>query len=311
MPCTSSPLTKAICISAALLWCPANGQTFTAIMNGENSTRFSFINRIASRTTVTSLQSSYAYPNTITGAYDTSAYLYPTGNSSAAPPWWFAYTGSSRWLHTTADLTRQYVFRNPSYGQTSSLKGGVTGIKARAAFPGTVTGDSLSELITTVYFSERQDWAGQREFGFFRLVQQNRMFFYWSTNSNCSITANRGYSYCRTARAVGSEDPRFAPLVSEHFEPAPITGLRSGTSYVLLGYLFRASWDSTYKFRVEVWDSTYTTLITAFNVDTPGYGATTSGLNGYVTAGILRYDPNGVMSQTGTRLTLTSIDIAR
>ena len=67
--------------------------TYTAIMNGENSTKFSFLNNnINPRSTVTSIQSPFAYPTTITGSTDTQTY--PSGNSSATPPWWFYYSGN-------------------------------------------------------------------------------------------------------------------------------------------------------------------------------------------------------------------------
>lgn len=54
-----------------------SAQTYTAIMSGENSQAFSFINNSTSRTTVTSIQSPFAYPNTKTGSADTQTY--PTG----------------------------------------------------------------------------------------------------------------------------------------------------------------------------------------------------------------------------------------
>jgi len=52
-------------------------------------------------------------------------------------------------------------------------------------------------MYEALYFSERPEWGGQREFGFFRQMQPgasvDKMFFYWSTNSNCSISDNLGY----------------------------------------------------------------------------------------------------------------------
>lgn len=92
-----------------------------------------------------------------------------------------------------------------------------------------------------------------------------------------------------------------------------MTGLTPGTTYYFVGYLFWAGWDSTYKFRVEVWDSTYSTEITVFNVDTSSggvnYGLTTAGMNGYVTLGTQRADPNNALSSSGLQLSVTSVEI--
>ncbi len=299
----------------------APAQTFTAIMSGENSEAFAFINNNTSpRSTVTSIQSPFAYPNTTTGSTDTQ--VYPTGNFSATPPYWFYYSGNSGWSYTTVDLTGAHPSRRPSYGQTSSQKSSVIGIRPKAAFSGTVSGGS-GTMLETIYFSERADWAGQREFGFYRQMSPgekpslDKLYFYWSTNSNCSISDNLGYPWCRTSQAItnSTEDPRSAPLVSEYFFPTEITGLTMGTTYYFTSYLFWATWDSTYKFRVEVWDSTLTSAIVAFNVDTSSggvnYGATTAGMNGYITAGTQRIDSSNALSSSGVQLSVTSIEMVQ
>jgi len=316
---TMTPTRIALAMIAFLmLGLNAPAQTWTAIMSGENSQAFSFINNTTSRTTVTSIQSPFAYPNTITGSTDTQTY--PMGNGSATPPWWFYYSGSSGWSYTTVDLTSVNPYRAPSYGQTSSQKSAVIGIRPKAAFSGSVSGSS-GTMLEAIYFSERADWAGQREFGVFRQMSPgaslDKMYVYWSTNSNCSISDNLGYPWCRTSQATtsGTEDPRYAPLVSEYLLPTEITGLTPGTTYYFNCYLFWASWDSTYKFRVEVWDSTYSTEITAFNVDTSSggvnYGLTTSGTSGYVTLGTLRSDPNNTLSSSGIQLSVTSVEMVQ
>ena len=69
-------------------------QTWTAIMSGENSEAFTFVNNNSSpRSTVTSIQSPFAFPGNATGSTDTQQF--PTGNGSATPPWWFRYTSGS------------------------------------------------------------------------------------------------------------------------------------------------------------------------------------------------------------------------
>ena len=175
-------------------------------------------------------------------------------------------------------------------------------------------------MYESIYFSERVDWSGQKEFGFNRQMTPSagidKIFFYWSTNSNCSIMDNSGYPWCQTSRAPvppAYENPLSAPLVAEYNLSTQITGLTTGTTYYFKGYLFWATWDSTYKFRVEIWDSTNTTQITAFNVDTSSggvnYGATTSGMYGYVTATTQRDKFSSGMTSSGVQLSVTSIDI--
>lgn len=298
-------------VSLLVVASSAYAQSFTSIMNGENSTYFSFLDNTSTRTTVTSIQSPFAYPSTSTGAVD-GTYTYPSGNGSATPPWWFAYTTVSP--YTATDYSGHTIGRNPSYGQISSSKSGVYGILTKATFQGSGT-SSGGFFIESIYFGERVEWAGQREFGFYRPVDvASTVYFYWSTNSNCSIGDNSGYSWCRTAVAPNStETPGSAPLVYEHFVSEPISGVTTSTEYTWVAYVFWASWDSTYKFRVEQWNSAYTgSPITAFNVDTVdagvNLGLTTSGTSGYVTLAAQRLDP---FSASGAQLGVSLVKVAQ
>src|SRR5438034_8956040 len=121
-------------------------------MSGENSEAFTFINNNSSpRSTVTSIQSPFGYPNTTTGSTDTQTY--PTGNSSATPPYWFYYSVSGG-VYTANDITGLHPNRQPSYGQTSSQKSAVIGIRPKAAFSGTASSSGASgTMLETVYFS--------------------------------------------------------------------------------------------------------------------------------------------------------------
>ena len=76
-----------VCAVVASLACApgVSAQTFTNIISGENSEKFSFINSASSRSTVTSIQSPFGYPGNHVGAPDTLPY--PSGNSSATPAW--------------------------------------------------------------------------------------------------------------------------------------------------------------------------------------------------------------------------------
>src|ERR1700682_2893366 len=102
----------------------ASAETFTTIMSGENSQSYYFLGGTPSRTTVTSVQSPFAYPSSNIGATDSQTF--PSGNVSGTPPWWFYYytCGGDVCTH---DLTGEYVVRPPSYGQISCQKSSVIG----------------------------------------------------------------------------------------------------------------------------------------------------------------------------------------
>lgn len=93
-----------------------------------------------------------------------------------------------------------------------------------------------------------------------------------------------------------------------------LTGLTTGTQYNYRAWIFWASWDSTYKLRVEAWDSTFTTEIFASNVDTTNgtdsLNLTTSGTSGYFTIGTLRSDnPGGTAEMSGSGVELDAAQV--
>lgn len=114
-------------------------------------------------------------------------------------------------------------------------------------------------------------------------------------------------AWCRTAVAPNStEAPGSAPLVYEHFVSEPISGVTTSTEYPWVA-------DSTYKFRVEQWNSSNTgSPITALNVDTVdsgvNFGLTTSGTSGYVTLAAQRLDP---FSASGAQLGVSLVKVAQ
>jgi len=304
----------------------ASAQTYTTIMNGEDSQSYYFLGGIPNRTTVTSVQSPFAYPSSNIGATDSQKY--PSGNGSGTPPWWFYYytCGANVCTH---DSTPDYIERPPSHGQISSQKSSVIGLLAKATLKGTATSSDhtkAAHLYEVFYFTERNDYAGQREIGFARQMSPyaspsvDVTFAYWYTNDNCGLHTgvgsdpNMGYPNCRDSRATTGniEVPATAWTDGHLFagggNNVPITGLTTGTQYIYKAHIFWAGWDSTYKLRVEVWDSTFTTQIFASNLDTTNLGdslgITTSGTSGYVTLGTVRIDPHGTgtLSSTGVEL---------
>jgi hypothetical protein len=303
-------------------------------MSGENSTKItSGGGGSVSRTTVTSLQSPFYFPSSNVGSSDTPTFA--SGNSSLTPPWWFTYyTGGGCSGTCTHDLTGHTIDRTQaSYNtQISSQKSSVIGILAKATFSGNVSYSSYStpaDLYQTFFFSERDDYAGQREIGFVRDQGVNTYYgnsydityAYWYTNDNCGVHTgvstdpNMGYPTCRYYEATegASETPSTAwsngYLAATGINYVLLTGLSTGTQYNYRAWIFWASWDSTYKLRVEAWDSTFTTEIFASNVDTTNgtdsLNLTTSGTSGYFTIGTLRSDnPGGTAEMSGSGVEL-------
>jgi hypothetical protein len=313
----------------------ASAQTYTNIMSGENSTSFSFLSGTGSRTTVTSIQSPFGYPNTITGANDSQTY--PSGSTGGNPePWWFYYDtcGSNTCAY---DLTGTAIPRPPAIGQISSQKFSAIGFLTKATLNGTVSNGGSTNpanMYETFFFTERNDYQGQREIGIARQMSPyahvidpsnpgDYTYAYWFTNDNCGTGTSLGYptistpASCRTSQATGGvEALGSGPLLQTGYNIDFITGLTTGTQYIFQTYIFWASWDSTYKQRIEVWDSTFTTQIFADNIDTTylgvSLGLTTSGTSGYVTLGTQRFDPNppsGTLSQTGVNLSVSYVQI--
>ena len=293
---------------------PAYGQTWSNTLISEASTNLAFLNGNSTpRTTTYSLQSP-VMPTTDTGANDDGNHFYPYG-SGVTPPWWFTYTNGN---FTATDLTGTIPYRYPTNGQISFVKPNVYGVRSRAAFTGSGSGQGYG--IEAIFVGEREDWAGQREFGFARsLNEPNTVTFYWSINSNCSQGDNAGYPYCRSYQAPNppaQENPTNAPLVREELFSFPIYNVNCSVQSMWVGYLFWASWDSSYKFRVEQWDSTYSTPIIGFNVDTTLYsngtpvslGLTTNGMTGYVNLTATRKPP--FSASTNAQLVVGSVEYA-
>lgn len=309
----------------------ASGVTYTTIMSGENSETFSFVNNNnGNRTTVTSVQSPFLFPTYITGGTDTLTY--PSGDTGGAPePWWFHYyTGGGCASVCTHDRTGEGIPRpEPSIGQVSDPKSSVLGFLTKAAFKKTTAttsnGALPAHIIETAYFSERKDYQGEREIGIARLIRpwtsDDVMFAYWYTNDNCGLGGgsgdNMGQPYCRTSRATNgaTENPSTAwnngngQLLAggySNYAFFPYGTIPPGTTYIYQTYIFWASWDSTYKQRVDVFDSGLTTLLWGANIDTSymgvNLGLTTSGTSGYVTVGTQRFDPSNTLSATGVEL---------
>jgi hypothetical protein len=315
----------------------ASAQTYTNIMSGENSTKFSFLNGTGSRTTVTSIQSPFGYPNTTTGANDSQTY--PSGSTGGNPIAWWFYYGTCGSNTCAYDLTGQAIPRPPAIGQISSQKTSVRGFLTKATLNGTVSNGgstTQADMYETFFFGERNDYQGEREIGFARQMSPyahaidssnsgDYTYAYWFTNVNCGDGNSLGYpsltiaGTCRASQATGGVQALGTGALPQGYNFAFICGatgaciLSPGTTYIFSTYIFWASWDSTYKQRVEIFDSTFTTELYGANLDTSylgiSLGLTDAGTSGYVTVGTQRNDPSSTLSQSGISLGVDYVQI--
>lgn len=329
-------------ILAVALDVSATAQTYTTIMSGEDSTQLTFPSSPASgqHATVTSVQSPFSFPSSYTFQND-YYYTYPSGSGST-PPWWFSYYAcSSPGPYCTHDLTNGAISRPPTNGQISDVKSNVMGLLAEATFTGTVSRSALTspaDLLETFYFTERDDYAGQREIGVVRDQGINPYYddgdgcnanacydityAYWYTNDNCEITENIGYPYCRTGQATeGNTETLGSPpsgtlLDATGSNFVDLTGMvTAGTTYIFQSYIYWDSGSSSYQLWVEIDDSTFTCVLFSASVDTTSGGSTlgitTSGVpTAYVTLGTVRVDPSNLFSgSTGVQLGVDYVQI--
>lgn len=106
-------------------------------------------------------------------------------------------------------------------------------------------------------------------------------------------------------------------LFRDELFSAPFTGVNCSVQSMWVAYIFWASWDWTYKFRVEQWDSSYTMFINAFNFDMTQYDwsimqninldLNTSGMTGYVNTAATKRD---YTASSNAQLVLGSVEYA-
>jgi hypothetical protein len=308
-------------------------QTYTTIMSGEDSEYYVFPSTGNPRSTVTSVQSPFYFPSSPTGSDDTLTF--PSGGSGN--PWWFYYSGCSgtppSMTCTANDFTGDPIPRPAAYGQISELKYNLRGLLVKATMSGTAsTSNSAVEahVYQVAYFTENFNYQGGREIGIARQMSPygsvDVTYAYWFTEDNCGLTGyatlygNNGFPFCRVSQTTGgTENPTtvagnggFIQTGYSDFAwicgPAPMScATTPGTEYNYQAYVFWASWDSSYKVRVEVWNSSYTTELYAYNIDTTNLGVSLgisdSGVPGYVTVGTVRADqPSPTLSSSGIQM---------
>ncbi len=211
------------------------------------------------------------------------------------------------------DCTGRRILRTPSSGIESALTGGITGISYLGTFDGT-SDAGLGGMVEIVFFHQNADYLAQAEYGFYRdLSVPNSLIFYWQTNANCTLRPAMSVddSMCTTLQANrqpgtylytdGLIPPGNAPAIIAacNIDLSPLGGF---------GLYYYSMWifsdGGTLKFGMSVLDpNTLMPVVPETSID-PNIGVSApwfpisilNGADGYVTAGIARFDP--LRSQT-------------
>jgi hypothetical protein len=264
-----------------------------------------------------------------------SSQVFPPG-----PPWAFngGVANSVCSGPSDADCTGKHIWRYASSLLQSKPIDGARGLRFVGSFVGRMTSfDDPVALYQTVFFHQAQSYFGHAEYGLYYDAAQgiddhgvqhkSRMVFYWSSNSNCGLNP-----FCRSERSGGApmyEDGSGSlgaiapPNARVHGCTVPIPD--ASKRYVYEVWIFRDT-DGVWKFRVEVLDPySLREIIPGMAVDPnadsedawfptatltrdagTGYG------RGYITTGVVRYDPrSSMMYSTPPRMIIESLSVGR
>jgi hypothetical protein len=299
---TALPLlcTGILALSAAPAQDPA--PTFHELMTSTNpnsrdsSVYFTFLNGVGERNPGVTLQASYLFPPSETGAVDTGC-PWPVG-PPVAPPYWFTGPGSS--AEPLPNGTDVDVSRWPSHGNVSNRqKDAFMGLIFTGFFAGTVTSaPSGNALVETVFYHSQKCYFASTEFGFFRDMIAQQTYFYYAHDANCGVDL-----YCRSGNEAS--DPYVnstgANIAIPDAGVAPIT-------YMAWLDTYQSSGSTHYRFHVRVVDATKAVLFDS--VEASGHDAllkTMMAASGYVTVGIVRVDVNGETMEDGVQLNASMV----
>ena len=264
-----------------------------------------------------------------------SSQVFPPG-----PPWAFngGVTNSVCTGPGDADCTGKRIWRYAGSLLQSKPLDGVKGLRFVGFFDGRMTSfDDGVALFQTVFFHQSQSYWGHAEYGLYYdgaqgidekgVQHDSRMVFYWSSNSNCGLSP-----FCRSEPSGGAlmyEDGSGAmgatppPNTRVHGCTVPVPDASKPYAYEI--WIFRDT-DDVWKFRVEVLDPyTFSAIIPGmtvdpnaksadawFPIDTLTRDAGAAFGRGYITTGVVRYDPHSSMTYaTPPRMIIESLSVGK
>lgn len=208
----------------------------------------------------------------------------------------------------SGDCTGYPIQRSPAVGIVSAFRTHLAGISYLGSFEGTATADG-GGVLEVVFFHEKQDYIAGNEYGFFRdPTVPDILTFYWQTHANCSLRpfGSINDTMCTTRR--GEREPATF-VYTDDLVPATAQPPITSTCDIDLssvggfGRYYYSMWifsdHGMLKFGMSIRDpNTLQPIVPDSSID-PNVGISPAwypigalhGGNGYVTAGITRFDP--------------------
>ena len=206
------------------------------------------------------------------------------------------------------DCTGHPILRSPAVGIESNLHAHIAGISYLGTFEGTATADG-GGVLEVVFFHQREDYIAGDEYGFFRdPTVPNILTFYWQTHANCSLRpfGSINDTMC-TTRQGDREASTF--VYTDDLIPGAVNAPITSTCNLDLsaaggfGRYYYSMWiwndHGTPKFGMSIRDpNTLKPIVPDMSID-PNVGISPAwypigplnGGDGFVTAGITRFDP--------------------
>ncbi len=230
----------------------------------------------------------------------------------------------------SGDCTGHPIQRSPAVGIVSSFTTRTAGISYLGTFEGTANADP-GGVLEVVFFHQKEDYVAGNEYGFYRdPTVPNLLTVYWQTNANCSLRpfGSINDTMCTTREAVREASTY---IYTDNLVPGAVAPPITTTCTIDLssaggfGLYYYSMWifsdDGTLKFGMSIRDpNTMLPVVPDTSID-PNVGISPdwypigplNGGDGYVTAGITRFDPleNQTFSSPPPTMSMERLEVAK
>ena len=230
---------------------------------------------------------------------------------------------------SNGDCTGHPIQRTPAVGIESAFKTHIAGISYLGALDGTATADG-GGILQVVFFHQKEDYLAGDEYGFYRdPTVPNILTFYWQTHANCSLRpfGSANDTMCTTVEAVRNPSTF---IYTDNLAPNTVQPPLTTTCTIDLssvggfGLYYYSMWifsdQGTLKFGMSIRDpNTLQPIVPDTSID-PNVGISPpwypigplNGGDGYVTAGITRFDPleNQTFSSPPPTMSIERLSVA-
>lgn len=230
----------------------------------------------------------------------------------------------------SGDCTGHPIQRSPAAAIESALTTHLAGFSYLGTFEGTATAEG-GGVQQVVFFNQKVDYTAEDEYGFIRdPTAPNVLTVYWQTYANCTLRpfGSINDTMCTTQQGVRNSSTyvytdNLIPGATQ--PPLTTTCTVDLTSIGGFGRYYYSMWiffdDGTPKFGMSIRDpNTMQPVVPDMSID-PNVGISPAwfpagplyGADGYVTAGIARFDPlvNQTFSSPPPSMTIERMEVTR